>query len=162
VRELESLQAKKQSGLLLLLRRRLPTRLQEIGLRLTTRWSRPGQPGRLRLRDTRPRLAGRLISRPFGVPDGFKLKLPPKSFPCNALPARGGCRWLEPAASAPISTKVACQGSVTLLLHEVFRPISKMARPPSAGDLAFEVLGSAAEQLAEADPACRVSFSAHP
>ena len=55
----------------------------------------------------------------------------------------------------------ACQGSVTLRLHEVFRPISKMARRPSAGDLTFEVLGSAAEQLAEADPACRVSFSAH-
>src|SRR3990170_7217256 len=33
-----------------------------------------------------------------------------------------------------------------------------MVRRPSAGDLTFEVLGSAAEQLAEADPACRVSF----
>ncbi|HLC03531.1 MAG TPA: hypothetical protein VJK02_10870, partial [Anaerolineales bacterium] len=73
---------------------------------------------------------------------------------------RGGCRWLEPAASAPLSTMAACQGPVTLRLHEVFRPISKMARRPSAGGLTFEVLGSAAEQLAEADPACRVSFSA--
>src|SRR3990172_648043 len=35
--------------------------------RLTTRWSRPGQPGRLRICDTRPWLAGRLISRPLGA-----------------------------------------------------------------------------------------------
>ena len=58
------------------------------------------------------------------------------------------------------SPKAAWQGTVTLQVHEVFRPISKMARRPSAGDLTFEVLGSAAEQLAEADPACRVSVSA--
>ena len=107
-----------------------------------------------------PWLAGRLISRPFGVPAASEQNHLLKASACNALPARAGCRWLEPAASAPISTKVACQGSVTLRLHEVFRPISKMARRPSAGDLTFEVLGSAAEQLTAADPACRVSFSA--
>src|SRR3972149_3040864 len=45
VPELESLQANKRSGLPLRLRRRFPTRLRESGLRLTTRWSRPGQPG---------------------------------------------------------------------------------------------------------------------
>ncbi len=67
---------------------------------------------------------------------------------------------LEPAASAPPSTKGACQAIVTLRLDEVFRPISKMARRPSAGDFPFEGSGSAAEQLAEADPACWVSFSA--
>jgi len=105
-------------------------------------------------------LAGRLISRPFGVPVASEQNHVLKASPSRASPARGGCRWLEPAASAPISTKVACQGSVTLLLHEVFRPISKMPPRPSAGDLTFEVLGSAAEQLAETDPACRVSFSA--
>jgi hypothetical protein len=39
VRGSESSQAEKRSGFLLLLRRRFPTRLQESGLRLTTRWS---------------------------------------------------------------------------------------------------------------------------
>jgi len=58
------------------------------------------------------------------------------------------------------SPKAACQGIVTLQVHEGPRPISKMARRPSAWDLTAQVLGSGAEQLAEADPACRVSFSA--
>ena len=58
------------------------------------------------------------------------------------------------------SPKPASQGTVTLQVHEVFTPISKRACRPWARDPPFEVLGSAAEQLAEADPACRVSFSA--
>ena len=48
-------------------RSELSTTPSDIRGRLTTRWSRPGQPGRLRLCDTRPWLAGRLISRPLGV-----------------------------------------------------------------------------------------------
>ena len=47
--------------------RQLTFILQALRARLTTRWSRPGQPGRLHLRDTRLRLAGRLISQPLGV-----------------------------------------------------------------------------------------------
>jgi hypothetical protein len=35
---------------------------------LTTRWSRPGQPGARISCDTRSGPAGRLISRPLGVP----------------------------------------------------------------------------------------------
>jgi len=52
------------------------------------------------------------------------------------------------------------QSAVSLQVHEVFRPISNMARRPSAWALAAQVSGSGAEQVAGADLASQVLSSA--
>ena len=71
---------------------------------------------------------------PFGAPQASEQNHLLKGFQCRASPAHGGCRYFEPAVSALPSPMPVCQSTVTLRVHEVFRPISRRARPPWAGE----------------------------